>query len=217
MSEVWLITDATERHGRELAEMALRAGGCVVAGTREPGQLAALVARYGRRVRTVVLDVTDEASLYAAVDTALTAFGRIDVAVNPAVPHGAASPADMTDTDLRAGFESAFFGLAAVAHAVLPVLREQRGGRFVQVVARHGRARSAAHLAAAAALTGYLAALAGEMAPYGVEIGFLESAESSAAACGSAADAPGKLGREVAARAKPSAHVLRFSARPRAA
>ncbi|HEX7914692.1 SDR family NAD(P)-dependent oxidoreductase [Rudaea sp.] len=157
----------------------------------------------------VGLDVTDEASIYAAVDEALTAFGRIDVVVNPAVRANSAANGEMNDADLRARFETDFFGSAAVAHAVLPVLREQRGGRFVQIVAHDNDADNAAERAAQAALTSYLEALGSEAACDGVDVDIVEPGAMLAETIGRAtADA---------SRTKPSARVVRLPARPEAA
>ena len=59
-------------------------GHSLVATARGPAQQADLAERYGDRVRTVALDVTDEAAAVAAVATPVDAFGRLDVVVNNA-------------------------------------------------------------------------------------------------------------------------------------
>jgi len=202
MSKVWLITDAARGLGRTLAEAVLRAGGRVVAGAHDRGRLAALTRCHGARVRAVDLNVADEASIYAAVDEALIAFGRIDVVVNFGGQADGAANEEMSDADLRAQFEGNFFGAAAVAHAVLPILREQCGGRFVQIVAHDDAADNAAHRAAQAALKSYFEALAKDMAADGVDIDVVE---------------PGAMLAETIGRGVSSARVVRFSARPEAA
>jgi len=209
MSKVWLITDAARGLGRTLAEAALRSGARVVAGTRDPGRLAAFAKCHGARVRIVALDVADEASIYTAIDEALTAFGRIDVVVNPAGRVDAIANGEMNDAVLRARFETDFFGFAAVAHAVLPVLREQRGGRIVQIVAHGDDADNAAEGAAQTALRTYLEALGREVACDGVDIDIIEPGAMLAETIGRA--------RADALRTKPSARVVRLPARPEAA
>jgi NAD(P)-dependent dehydrogenase (short-subunit alcohol dehydrogenase family) len=47
MSKVWLITGSGNGLGRDIAEAALAAGDCVVAGARRTEELAPLVAQYG--------------------------------------------------------------------------------------------------------------------------------------------------------------------------
>lgn len=223
MSKVWLITEGSRGIGRMLADAVLSAGGHVVAGAHETDRLAPLVARHGARLRPIEFDVTNEASIYGAVDSALTAFGRIDVVINNAVRFDSAPIGEITDADLRAQFEVNFFGLVSVAHAVLPVLREQGAGRFVQIVAREEGPVSgkAAHCATQAAIRSYFQALAKEVAVHGVEIDTVEPGEmlvkmlgraGAKAACGSRADRE----RSVPG-GKSSARVVKFSARPEAA
>jgi len=222
MSQVWLITDAARGAGRALADAVLKAGGRVVAGARQPGRLAALAVRYGARVRAVEFDAAREATVYAALDAALTEFGRLDVVVNNA---GQASPVpieEMSDTDLRAQFERNFFGVAGTLHAVLPVLQEQGAGRIVQVVERNDRGGKglAARRAAQSALKTYIEALAREAAFDGVEIGTVEPAGLLAAASGRTAESLASTdlaGEAGAVRVTPVARVVRFPARPVAA
>lgn len=223
MSKVWLITEASHGVGRLLADAVLSMGGQVVAGAYDPNRLGPLVARHGAQLRAIEFDVSNEATIYGAVDSALTAFGCIDVVVNNAGRVDSASMDGITDADLRAQFERNFFGLASVAHAVLPILREQGEGRFVQVVAREGGdvSGNAAHYATQVAIRSYFQALAKEIAPYGVEVDTVELGEmlvkmlgraAAKAACGS------RIDREAGASGnKPSARVVRFSARPEAA
>ena len=146
--------------------------------------------------------MADEASIYAAVDEALTAFGRIDVVVNLGAQLDGAANEEMSDAGLRARFEANFFGSAAVAHAVLPILREQCGGRFVQIVAHDDVADNAARHAAQTALRSYFEALAKDVAADGVDIDVVE---------------PGAMLAETIGRSVSSARVVRFSARPEAA
>ncbi len=65
-------------------EAVLEAGDRVVAGARNPAQLADLVEKYGTRVRAVPLDVTSEVQAQGAVDAAIESFGGLDVLVNNA-------------------------------------------------------------------------------------------------------------------------------------
>src|SRR6202047_178719 len=84
MSKVWLITGASRGLGRAFAEAALEAGDRVVATARNPEQLVELEGRYSERVRTVALDVTNEAQAKAAFEAAIASFGGLDVLVNNA-------------------------------------------------------------------------------------------------------------------------------------
>ena len=61
MSKVWLITGSSRGLGRAFTEAVLEAGDCVVAAARKPEQLVDLENKYGGNIRTVALDVTNEA------------------------------------------------------------------------------------------------------------------------------------------------------------
>jgi NAD(P)-dependent dehydrogenase (short-subunit alcohol dehydrogenase family) len=73
-----------ERFGPNIAEAVLESGDRLVATARDTKRLDDLVKKYGDRVRAVPLDVTDESAAQAAVQTAVAAFGRLDVVVNNA-------------------------------------------------------------------------------------------------------------------------------------
>jgi NAD(P)-dependent dehydrogenase (short-subunit alcohol dehydrogenase family) len=84
MSKVWLVTGSASGLGRSIADAVLASGVCLVATARDPRRLADLVTQYGEQVCTAPLDVADEAAAAAAVQVAITAFGRLDVVVNNA-------------------------------------------------------------------------------------------------------------------------------------
>ena len=84
MSEAWLITGSSRGLGRAFTVAALEAGYRVVAGARKPEQLADLEKRFGKNIRTISLDVTNEAQAKQAVEAAMDAFGGLDVLVNNA-------------------------------------------------------------------------------------------------------------------------------------
>ncbi|GAA3124611.1 hypothetical protein GCM10020001_051780 [Nonomuraea salmonea] len=128
----WLITGSSRGFGRALAEAALERGDHVLATARDPRRLDDLVQRYGDRARIFALDVTDAAAARAAVQEAVTAFGRLDVVVNNA-GYANSSPIEETpDDDFRAQIETNFYGVVNVTKAALPVLRAQRSGHFIQ-------------------------------------------------------------------------------------
>jgi len=82
MSKVWLITGASGGLGRAFTEEALKAGHRVVATARNSEQLVDVAYKFGESVRTVSLDVTNEAQAKYGVDAAIQTFGGLDVLVN---------------------------------------------------------------------------------------------------------------------------------------
>ncbi|MGI8333715.1 oxidoreductase [Actinomadura scrupuli] len=174
---VWLITGCSAGFGRHLALAALAAGDRVVATARRTEQLTDIVDAGGERVRTARLDVTEAATIDAAVTTALSAFGRIDVIVNNAGHGSVGSVEELTMTDLRALMDVMFFSAVAVTKAVLPHLRRQRAGTIVQMSSMGGQLTMpgfGAYCAAKFALEGLSEALAAEVAPFGVRVLIVE-------------------------------------------
>src|SRR5258708_31039312 len=141
MSRTWLITGASRGFGRHLAEAVLEFGDDLVATARRPEQLDDLVARYGERIRSVALDVTDAAGASIAAKEAVNAFGRLDVVVNNAGYAHSAPLEEIAEDDFRAQIETNLFGLVNVTRPALPVLRAQRSAVFVQFSSFGGRAR----------------------------------------------------------------------------
>src|SRR5262249_9719325 len=82
-----LITGASQGIGRALAVEAARQGMKVLASARSPellDQLAGEVKASGGTIETVVADVTSPDDRQRMVDTAVRAFGGLDVLVNNA-------------------------------------------------------------------------------------------------------------------------------------
>jgi NAD(P)-dependent dehydrogenase (short-subunit alcohol dehydrogenase family) len=177
MSSVWLITGSSRGLGRALAEAVLAAGHRLVATARNSADLAALVEKYGDRVRAFSLDVTDPVSAKAAVQEAVNAFGRLDVLVNNAGYGNVASIEEGDDDDFRAQIETNFFGVANVTRAAIPVMRVQGAGHILQISSIGGRAGSpglAAYQSAKWAVEGYSEVLAKEVQPLGIKVTIVE-------------------------------------------
>ena len=177
MSKIWLTTGSARGLGRHLAEAVLAAGHRLVATARQPEQLQDLVDRYGDRVRTAALDVTDAAAAQAAVQLAVSAFGRIDVLVNNA-GFGYMAPFEQaSEADFRAQIDTNFFGVVNLTRAALPVMRKQRAGHIFQISSVGGRMGTpgmSAYQAAKWAVGGFTEVLAKETAAFGVKVTAVE-------------------------------------------
>lgn len=177
MSKVWFITGSSRGLGRTLAEAVLAAGHQLVASARNPKQLDDLVQRYGQQIRPVALDVSDADAATKAVQTAIDAFGRIDVVVNNAGYANVDSFEDMAGEDFNKQFETNFFGVVNVTRAALPVLHKQRSGHIIQISSIGGRGATpglSAYQAAKWAVGGFSGVLAKEVAPLGIKVTVIE-------------------------------------------
>ncbi|GAB7040177.1 MULTISPECIES: SDR family NAD(P)-dependent oxidoreductase [Catenuloplanes] len=127
-----LVTGANKGIGFETARGLAAAGLTVLLGARDEARGAAASGEIG--AVPVRLDVTDAASVAAAVTRVTDEFGRLDVLVNNAgVLTGWGRPADLTAADLRTSYEVNVFGVVTVTRAFLPLLRRSAGGRIVNV------------------------------------------------------------------------------------
>ena len=81
--KVWFITGAGRGMGADIAQAVLAAGHAVVATGRDTDRIAAALG-HSENLLPVRLDVTSRADAEAAVHTAVSRFGRIDVLVNNA-------------------------------------------------------------------------------------------------------------------------------------
>ena len=174
MQKTWFITGSSRGFGRELVIAALEAGDRVAATARRPEQLDDLAAQYGDRVLPLALDVTDPERVRTALDEARAAFGRLDVVVNNAGYANVAPIETADDADVRAQFETNFWGVYTVSKAAIPLLREQGGGLIVQFSSVGGRVGGspgiASYQAAKFAIDGFSRVLRAETAPFGIRV-----------------------------------------------
>lgn len=174
---VWLITGCSTGFGREMALAALAAGDRVMATARRPETLADLAEIGGERVGTTALDVTDPASVQAAVRATLAVFGRVDVLVNNAGFTMIGAVEETSMEQLRSLMEVNFFGAAEVTKAIVPLMRERGSGTIVQMSSLGGRMvypGLGGYDAAKHALEAFSEALSSELAPLGVRVLLVE-------------------------------------------
>lgn len=131
--KAWFVTGGSRGLGYEIAEAALERGDQVAAAARYIDPLAPLADRYGAALLPLRLDVTDRAAAKAAVDEAHAAFGHLDVVVNNAGYAVIGAVEEASEEDVRAQFETNFFGALWVTQAALPHLRAQGSGHIVQI------------------------------------------------------------------------------------
>jgi NAD(P)-dependent dehydrogenase (short-subunit alcohol dehydrogenase family) len=200
----WLITGAARGLGRELAVAALEVGDAVVATARRPERLQDLVDRYDDRVRLVEHDVTDPAAAVRAVDTAVEAFGGVDVVVNNAGYADTASIREvsienMSEESVRAQLETDLFGVFHVTRAALPVMRRQGSGHFLQISSIGGRVGGrpglGADQTAKAAVEGFSEVLHHEVESLGIRVTIVEPGALRSPSDGRALGDPARAAR----------------------
>ena len=169
-----LVTGCSTGIGRAVAEALLAGGHTVWATARRPDTLADL-ATAGAHV--TALDVTDEASMTAAVAEVESEHGRVGTLVNNAGygEYGAVEEVDLGK--VRTMFETNVFGLARMCQLVLPGMRAAGRGRIVNVSSMGGRMTfplGGYYHATKYAVEALSDALRVEVRPFGVDVVVIE-------------------------------------------
>jgi len=136
MDRTAFVTGASAGIGEATARALLAAGYRVFAGARRVDRMAGLAAAGATLLK---LDVTDDASIVAAVETIKKEAGRIDVLVNNAGYGSYGALEDVPLGEARRQFEVNVFGLARLCQLVLPTMRAQKSGKIVNVTSIGGK------------------------------------------------------------------------------
>ena len=125
-----LITGCSTGIGRACAQRLARAGHTVYATARRLESVEDLKAA---GCRTLALDVTDEASMTAAVQAIEAESGAVGALVNNAGYSQSGAIETLSMDDLRRQYETNVFGLVRMTQLVLPGMRAARSGRIVNM------------------------------------------------------------------------------------
>ncbi len=172
--KVVLISGCSSGFGLITAVQAAKAGHRVFATMRDVGKRqeidrAASAAKVTVDVRA--LDVDKAESIQTCVDGVLRDAGQIDVLVNNAGFGMGGTVYDLNMDELRAQFETNFFGTIALTKAVLPGMVARRQGRVIQVSSNNSRNAVpglGAYSSSKAALDSLSEAMRFELASFGV-------------------------------------------------
>ena len=178
--KVALVTGAFGGLGREFAHILARAGASVaLAGRRvdEGRALAGTMRQAGATVTAVAMDVTDRASVDAALAEAAGSLGEIDVLVNNAGVAITRPFLDLTERDWANVLDVNLDGAFRVAQALARRMRDAgRGGSIVNiasVLAERVAAQVAPYAASKAALVQLTRAMALELARHRIRVNAL--------------------------------------------
>ena len=173
----WFITGCSTGLGRALAEAVIGTGHNAVVTARDVKKVADLADTAPERVLAVALDVTEPEQVTSAVQLTKERFGGVDVLVNNAGYGYRAAIEEGADAEVRALFETHFFGTVAMIKAVLPGMRTRRSGAIVNISSIGAQVTpvgSGYYAAAKAAMEGMSGALRGELAPLGISVTTVE-------------------------------------------
>lgn len=173
----WLITGTSTGFGRGLTERLLASGDQMIATARQVDQIADFQTRFGERVLTLTLDVTQSDHIAPVIAEGLARFGRIDGLINNAGYGYFATQEEGNLAEIEQMFGVNVFGLIAMTQAVLPVMRAQGSGLVVNLSSIAGRMAFASggfYNATKYAVEALSEALFYEVASFGVRVLVIE-------------------------------------------
>ena len=171
--KVALVTGASSGLGESFSRCLAARGAVVVAAARRVDRLQALV-REGGATHAVALDVTDPASVDAAMRRVEELAGPIDILVNNAGIADTKASLEVSESDWRRVLDTNLDGAWRMAQAAAKsMVAAKRGGSIVNIASILGL-RQATHLlayaAAKAALVQVTKSLALEWARHGIRV-----------------------------------------------
>ena len=144
---VALVTGANQGIGLQIAKDLAAKNFTVLVGSRDLARGEAAAKTIEGDARALQLDVTDQASVFAAAARIRDELGRLDVLIqNAAISNTSKRPGQSVEDyakttcasivslgEMRAVWDTNVFGVLAVYQAMLPLLRQTPGARIVNV------------------------------------------------------------------------------------
>jgi 3-oxoacyl-[acyl-carrier protein] reductase len=178
--KVAIITGGGRGIGKAIARAFAAEGAQIAVAARSEGEIEATAAELRRETGVRCLaqrcDVSDPAQVQRLVDAARDVLGRVDVLVNNAGTYGWIGPlVDADPAEWRRAVEVNLLGTVYASRAVLPLFRDQRWGRIVNLAGAGigGPSippRISAYAASKAAVVQFTESLAKEVASWNVQV-----------------------------------------------
>jgi NAD(P)-dependent dehydrogenase (short-subunit alcohol dehydrogenase family) len=128
-------------------------------------------------LQVIQLDVNDDKSVTDAINRIAKEKDRIDVVINNAGYDLMGALEETSMEEIKAQFETNFFGAIRVMQAVIPTMRKQRSGKIVNITSLGGRISfplNSPYHATKFALEGLSESIQYELEPFGIKIIVIE-------------------------------------------
>ncbi|MDI3366226.1 SDR family oxidoreductase [Pantoea sp. V108_6] len=175
--KTWLITGASSGLGRLMCEKLLARGDRVVASVRNRTALDDLAATYGEHLQVMMLDLSKSATIKPTVKAAFAQAGRIDIVVSNAAYGLFGAAEELSDTQIERQIATNLTGSIQLIRAAIPFLRQQGGGRVVQVSSEGGQIaypNFSLYHATKWGIEGFVEAVRQEVAAFGIDFLLVE-------------------------------------------
>lgn len=171
---VAIVLGGTSGIGRALVDGLVEAGADVAASSRRQAEVdatALAIERLGKRTLRIATDVTDRASLEALRDSAVEAFGKVDILVNCAGRTHRRPTLEVDDAEWQGILDTNLTGTFRACQVFGAHMLERGYGRIVNIASLAsfvGLYEVAAYTASKAGVAALTKALAVEWGPRGV-------------------------------------------------
>ena len=180
MEKVAIVTGSSSGIGFETALDLAREGYFTYAtmrNTKKGDTIKEIAKKENLKLETLELDVDKEDSVKNAINKIVKEKGRIDILVNNAGYGLFGCLEDISMEELKAQFETNFFGVVRVSQAVIPVMRNQKSGIIVNVSSVAGRIGfpvSPGYISSKFAIEGLSESMRYELSPFGINVIIIE-------------------------------------------
>ncbi len=171
-----LVTGASSGIGHDVALAFGEQGARVAVLARRRSQLEELaktINKKGGKALAIDCDVTDRARVFSAVEQVKESFGKIDILINSAGVLIPDTVEEMRPEDLEKMMTVNLFGAVNATQAVLPLMRQAKGGNIVNIsslAGRRGMSPLGGYCATKFALVGLTEALRVELFNTGIKV-----------------------------------------------
>ena len=170
------VTGGASGIGLEIGRVLMEQGAQVMLADRDADGLAAAKADLGN-VQTVVCDVSDPASVQAAADATIAAFGKVHIVVNNAGVSLAGSPGRTPLKDWQWIVDINLMGVVYGVEVFTPLIQSHgEGGYCINTASMSGHLATpqlGAYTATKFAVVGYSESLAQDLAPHKIGVSVL--------------------------------------------
>ncbi|HSB57520.1 MAG TPA: SDR family oxidoreductase [Nitrosopumilaceae archaeon] len=180
MEKVALVTGSSSGIGFETALALAREGYTTYASMRDTKKgknIGEIAKKEDLKLEVIEIDVDKEATVNTAINKIMKDRNRIDVLVNNAGYGLFGCLEDLSMDDLKAQFETNFFGVVRTLQAVIPIMRKQKSGIIVNISSIAGRIGfpvSPAYISSKFALEGLSESMRYELSPFGINTIIIE-------------------------------------------
>src|SRR2546423_14527433 len=180
MEKVAIVTGSSSGIGFETALELAREGYFTYAtmrNTKKGDTIKEIAKKENLKLETRELDVDKEDSVKNAINKIVKEKGRIDILVNNAGYGLFGCLEDISMEELKAQFETNFFGVVRVSQAIIPVMRNQKSGIIVNVSSVAGRIGfpvSPGYISSKFAIEGLSESMRYELSPFGINVIIIE-------------------------------------------